>query len=251
MYKLRRDIGAPPMYAQIADGIASDVANGRYRIGEFLPSEIVMSKQLGVSRATITKAYSVLEDRRLVSRIQGSGTQVAPVPMEREIIDFTGFTQHVLEQGRQPGSKLLAFEAAIGGGDDPVCSAYSRGLPLVVIERLRTVDGKSRGVQRVALPAELAESAGISRAALTRPDASLYALLTQAGITLATAEETLTASIATDEECKLMRIPKYSPIIEVFRKSFDQSGRMLEAVRARYLGSAYVYKVRLGPTNGV
>ena len=59
------------MYAQIAEGITSDMASGRFRIGDFLPSEISLSKELGVSRATITKAYGLLEERRLVSRIQG------------------------------------------------------------------------------------------------------------------------------------------------------------------------------------
>lgn len=239
------------MYAQIAQGIAEDMASGRFRIGDFLPSEITLSKALGVSRATITKAYGLLEERRLVSRIQGSGTQVTPPPMERQIVDFTGFTQHVIEQGRKPGSQLLRFEEAMGGDDDAVCSVYPRGQQLILVERLRTVDGKPRGIQRVALPKELAESAGVTKRALSAPDASLYALYTAAGAQLASAEEALVASIATDDECAAMRIPKHSPIIEVFRKSFDQSGRMIEAVRARYLGSAYVYKVRLGPTTGI
>ena len=239
------------MYAQIAEGITSDMASGRFRIGDFLPSEISLSKELGVSRATITKAYGLLEERRLVSRIQGSGTQVTPPPMERQIVDFTGFTQHVLEQGRQPGSILLRFEEGSGGREDLVCGVYPTDRALVVLERLRTVDGKPRGLQRVAIPRDIADAAGITKAALAAKDASLYTLLTEAGIRLATAEETLVASIATDEECAVMRIPKYSPIIEVFRKSFDRSGRMIEAVRARYLGSAYVYKVRLGPVTGV
>ena len=196
-------------------------------------------------------AYSLLVDRRLVSRIQGSGTQVTPPPMERQIVDFTGFTQHVLEQGRQPGSRLLKFETCMPSEDDPVTTVYARQQELVVVERLRTVDGKPRGTQRAALPRDIADRAGISKRALSEPNSSLYAMLAAAGVQLSTAEETLVASIATEEECAVMRIPKYSPIIEVFRKSFDHSGRMIEAVRARYLGSAYVYKVRLGPTTGI
>lgn len=243
------------MYAQLADGIAKDLAAGRFQTGDFLPSEILLSKELGVSRATVTKAYSVLEERRLVARIQGSGTQVAPPPMEREIIEFTGFTQHVQQQGRRPGSRLVRFfEAEAGSAEvtgDPTTAAYPAGSALTVIERVRLVDEKPQGIQRVAIPTQLAHQAGVTKESLQAPDASLYEALAKAGVVLANAEETLVASVATDEECELLRIPKYTPIIEVFRMSFDHSGRMIEAVRARYLGSAYVYKVRLGPRQGL
>ena len=250
MYALDRTVGSRPMYAQIADRIASDVLNGRFNIGDYLPSEIFLSRELKVSRATVTKAYAVLQERRLVQRVRGSGTQVAAPALEREIVDFTGFSQHVKEQGRVPGSRLIKFESSVVADPlDEITSAYLRGTKLEIIERLRLVDGEPRGIQKLAIPTEFAKRAQITELLAQRSDFSLYQVLTDAGIMLRNAEETLIASVATDDECKIMGIPKHSSIMEVFRKSFDQSGQLIEAVRARYLGSAYLYKVRLGIAN--
>ena len=246
MYKLRKQIGSPPLYAQIAEGIERDLISGRFKTGDFLPSEVVLSKNLGVSRATITKAYQLLESRRLVAKIQGSGTQIAQAPMERSIIEFTGFTQHVKQLGRKPESELLSIREGLGGADSDVEAAYQDGMPLLVVERMRLVDGHPQGIQLVALPRSIAERAGIDEKSLSVKNASLYELFTKVGIILETAEETLVATNATTQECKTMNLSKHTPIFEVFRKSFDQSGQMIEAVKARYLGSAYIYKVQLG-----
>lgn len=234
------------MYAQIAERIEHDLVSGRFKTGDFLPSEVVLSKELGISRATITKAYQLLENRRLVVKIQGSGTQIAQAPMERSIIEFTGFTQHVKQLGRSPGSRLLSIREGVGGADSDVEAAYETGMPLLVVERMRLVDGQPQGIQIVALPQSITKRAGINEESLSSRNASLYEQLAKFGIILDSAEETLVAAIATDRECKTMNLSKHTPMIEVFRKSFDQEGQMVEAVRARYLGSAYVYKVRLG-----
>ena len=237
------------MYAQIAEGIERDLIAGRFKTGDFLPSEVVLSKKLGVSRATITKAYQLLESRRLVAKIQGSGTQVAQAPMERSIIEFTGFTQHVKQLGRSPESKLLSIREGLGGADSDVEAAYENGMPLLVVERMRLVDGKPQGIQIVALPKAITEGAGINAKSLSAKSASLYELLAKFGIILESAEETLVATNATARECKTMNLSKHTPMFEVFRKSFDQNGQMIEAVKARYLGSDYIYKVRLGTSH--
>jgi GntR family transcriptional regulator len=235
------------MYAQIADWIVTDVQNGRFSAGDYLPSEILLSKELKVSRSTVTKAYDFLQEKRVVQRVRGAGTQVAPPIMEREIIDFTGFSQHVREQGRRPGSRLLKYQTEFSGSSqEDISCAYPLGTELIVIERLRLVDGEPRGIQRLAIRSELAKEARITQLRVEDPDFSLYKALSDANIILKNAEETLVASIATEEESTIMGIPKNTSIMEVFRKSFDQSGQMIEAVRARYLGNAYLYKVRLG-----
>ena len=246
MIKLQKHAGSLPMYAQIADGLEREVISGRIKIGDFLPSELSLSKDLKVSRATVTKAYQLLENRRLVLRFQGSGTRVMQPPMERSIIEFTGFSQHVKQLGRKPESRLLDIREGSGGGDSDVERAYKKGVPLLVIERMRLVDNQPQGMQIVAIPKAVTEHAGINKKSMSVKNASLYELLTKSGVLLQNAEETLVASNATAKECNTMNLAKHTPMFEVFRKSFDQSGQMIEAVKARYLGSAYIYKVRLG-----
>jgi GntR family transcriptional regulator len=251
MYQLTREPGNRPMYAQIADEIERDLEQGNYGTGDFLPSEITLAKDLGVSRTTITKAYEVLVTRKLVRRIQGTGTQIAQAPMERLIIELTGFSQHVRQLGREPGSKLLRIFSGVGGGKSDVEAAYEEPIPLLIAERLRLAGGTPKGIQLVAIPQSLAAKAGVNETSMSANDASLYALLTAAGVVLTSAEESIVATASTTSECELMGIPKHTPVFEVFRKSFDQNGQMIEAVKARYLGNSYVYKVRLGTRQGL
>ena len=48
-----------------------------YRDGDYIPPERKLSEELGVSRVTIRKALQLLEDEKIIERIQGSGTRVA------------------------------------------------------------------------------------------------------------------------------------------------------------------------------
>ena len=60
----------------VASALNRDIIEGRYKFGEQLPSERVLSEQLGASRGTIRSALSKLENSAMVERIRGSGTFV-------------------------------------------------------------------------------------------------------------------------------------------------------------------------------
>jgi GntR family transcriptional regulator len=65
-----------PLYAQLADQLAHDIARGHYAVGDTLPTELQLAAQRQVSRATVRAALSSLEARRLVSRRKNAGTRV-------------------------------------------------------------------------------------------------------------------------------------------------------------------------------
>jgi len=78
------DAAAPlrrvPLYAQ-AEKVLEDLLVGRqYRIGDRIPPEVELVRNLGVSRATIRAAVGRLVSRGLLVRRQGSGTFLARLP---------------------------------------------------------------------------------------------------------------------------------------------------------------------------
>lgn len=76
-------LGAPgtpdcsaPSYLWLADGIRALAADGRLLHGTRLPSEREMVAAVGLSRTTVTRAYSVLAERGYAVARRGSGTIV-------------------------------------------------------------------------------------------------------------------------------------------------------------------------------
>ena len=60
-----------PVYRQVVDQIRFQIASGRLRPGDELPSTRALSSRLGVNPMTISKAYGILEDEGVVSHRPG------------------------------------------------------------------------------------------------------------------------------------------------------------------------------------
>ena len=68
-----------PAYAAIAHGFRRLISDGRIPLGTTLPSERELTRALGVSRTTVTRAYQTLKDSGFVDARHGSGS-VASLP---------------------------------------------------------------------------------------------------------------------------------------------------------------------------
>lgn len=69
-----------PLYQRTAEALGNILANTSP--GTFLPSEPALSRELGVSRATLREAMRTFEERGVIIRRQGVGTVVArPLPI--------------------------------------------------------------------------------------------------------------------------------------------------------------------------
>lgn len=69
------------LFLLVMDKIKSDIETGLLRPGERLPSEAELSKQLGVSRATLREALRLLEEEKIVIRRHGVGTFINSKPV--------------------------------------------------------------------------------------------------------------------------------------------------------------------------
>jgi GntR family transcriptional regulator len=65
-----------PLYYQLQELLHQQIASGRFRVGDALPSEGELCELFGVSRIVVRQALQVLEDDGEVVRQQGRGTFV-------------------------------------------------------------------------------------------------------------------------------------------------------------------------------
>ncbi|ALJ21924.1 aminotransferase-like domain-containing protein [Microbacterium sp. No. 7] len=124
--------GDGALAGRLAEAIARLVATGELRAGDRLPSERALATVVAVSRGTVVAAYSLLAERELVERRQGSGTRVAGVPAP--VVD-----------GRRRAQGERLFTAA------PSAIDLLRAVPRIPDGAVRIVRGHVPQVDPVAL----------------------------------------------------------------------------------------------------
>ena len=106
-----------PLAWQAASAIRSGIHEGRWRVGQRLPSEPELASQLGVSRATLRESFRLLISDGLLRRQHGVGTFIVRVPkptIERGIDELFGLADVIEQLGYSPseGECSMDVEAA-------------------------------------------------------------------------------------------------------------------------------------------
>lgn len=114
----------------VMDKIKSDIDSGKLKPGERLPSEADLSKQLGVSRATLREALRLLEEEKIVIRRHGVGTFINSRPVfSGGIGELFSVTDAIERQGYVAGDNHFAYSLrrTCGGRAEKAFSQSGRG----------------------------------------------------------------------------------------------------------------------------
>lgn len=236
-----RDDTALPLYQQIEDQISALIAEGALANGTTLPAERYLAANLGVSRATVQRAYDSLRDRRLIrshgrhgSVIDGHGARLVP-GMDR----LKGFTQEMQEMGRKPSARVLEYAIL---SDRAIASLF--GLPstarFLKLVRIRLGDDIPMSFETAWYSLEAApflEQADVS--------GSIYGQLAEHGLSLSYCDQTIEAAAPTPQECAIFGFAEPKPCLLIKRSSYVRRELMLEYVEGLFRGDAYTYRLRL------
>lgn len=100
--------GALPLYIQISELLAREIAAGIWPDGARLPTEVELARSLGVAVGTLRKALADLEGRGLLERIQGSGTYVRARAKTGAIYEF--FHLELKDGAGLPTARILSLD---------------------------------------------------------------------------------------------------------------------------------------------
>ncbi len=239
-----------PRYLSLSEEIQSRIEAGEYEAGDRLPSEAELCRQHGVSRGTAVKAIEQLVVHGIATRRQGSGTFVARPSMHRRSGKLLSFSETATSEGRDATQRVLKIEAA----DDVLAREFHCEQPAISLERLRFVDGAPCAYHHSLIPKRIARRvpALIDGEGPRDPHFSLYDGFERAGCGVVRAEERVTARLADAMEMHLLEIDAPTAVIVVFRRSFDATGTLVEAVEAVHHSEHYTYDINLvrGPSAG-
>ena len=229
---------AKQVYLVLRDRILS----GAVAFGAKLPTEHELAEVHDVSRVTVRRALGELARERLIERRRSAGTRVIYRPVLAPMTaDISGMLASLADMGRRTAVKLLSFEYVPAEG----AVAQALGVPpdqmLQRSVRVRSADGEPFSYLTTYVPERI--SLTFTRQELaSRP---LLDLLERAGVKVEHARQRISAGLATPDVAAALGVHMGTPLIELTRVVYDQSGRGVEHLHALYRPDRYAFEVDL------
>lgn len=239
--KINIDHTSPvPLHAQVEELLRNLIDLPQYKNGEFLPKEVDLARQLGVSRNTIRQATNKLEYEGLIVRKKGFGTKVAEKTVTTQLDNWHSFTQEMNEKGIAFMNYLI--DARWEEASEKVTRFFRipEHSKVVKLARLR---GDKSG------PFVYFESFFHPRLEIT-PDEDftqpLYELLEHKFKTpVTTSREQISARRATSSTAQQLKIEKGEPILVRERFVFDPGDRPVEYNIGFYVAEKFTYSIEI------
>lgn len=231
-----------PLYQQIYLEIRHRITSGEYPDRSLLPSEYETAEQFGVSRITAKRALNEVAADGLCVRRRGQGSRVtykpAAGPLKSDaqgLLDFLSDINvetegAVLEFDYRPAGRRIAGIMAMNDSDEVQRSV-----------RTRRIDGKPLSYLTTYVPADLGRL--FNRDDLVRHAPLL--LLEKAGVTVADADQTITATLADAAAAQALEVKLGAPLLRISRTVFDPAGRVVEFIVGLYRPDQYQYRMPL------
>jgi GntR family transcriptional regulator len=211
-----------PRYHRIAEALRLRIRAGEWAPGASLPNQRRLARDFGVTLMTLRQALELLERDELITRRHGLGTFVAAPSIDYEITKLRRFATDLSAQGESVSTRVLGTRVAVA--DHRTSNALGLGprARVVVLERLRLVDGHPMSLQRSFLPARLGDellAADFSATTLSQ------VLEFKLGIVIVRAREAVSAVRLGRREARELACPTGAPAFESERVSFDAAGQ--------------------------
>lgn len=229
---------AKQVYLVLRDRILS----GAIAFGAKLPTEHELAGYHGVSRVTVRRALGELARERLIERRRSAGTRVIYRPSPAPITaDISGVLANLADMGRRTAVKLLSFDYVPAKGAVAQALGAAPDQLLQRSVRVRSIDGLPFSYLTTHVP----ESVSVTFTRQELAARPLLELLERAGVKVEHARQRISAGLATPDVAETLGVRTGSPLIELVRVVYDQSGRGVEHLHALYRPDRYAFEIDL------
>lgn len=222
-----------PIWRAIADALRTDLAEGRYSIGDKLPTESALAERFGVNRHTVRHGISALVDEGLVRTRRGAGAFVAATPTDYPIGTRVRFHENLIAAGRRPEKRLLALDTRAATVEEAKALNINPGDAVCAYHGLSLADAQPVALFESLFP--MARLAGI-RAALQETNGVTAALQSLGVADYTRANTRLTAVRATATQSLHLQLTEGDPLLHTSGINIDEHGVPVEYGRTWFAG---------------
>ncbi|CAH0236548.1 HTH-type transcriptional repressor YvoA [Microbacterium sp. Bi98] len=233
---------AAPMYDQLRQLIVDGIARDGLQPGDPLPGEHRLCERYGISRTVVRQALAQLEHEGLVERVKGKGTFVSrPRTSESLVHTLIGLYDDVERRGGHVHSDVLRHEQTLA--DDEIAAALEvdPGAPVVVLDRLRHVDGEPWSLSTTWMP----DAVGGVTLGVDLSERSLYRLLADHDIVATSGVRSAEATVATHEQAQHLGVSAGSALLRLRSVSRSSDGTPIEYFVAHHRGDRSRFEFQL------
>lgn len=230
-----------PLYQQIFVILQNKIQSGEYAPGDSVPGEQDLCDEFGVSRITARRALNELAERGFVERRRGLGTRVLAGPAQPVQASIDGLLENVGHIGRTTTVEVLRNGLMPAGREAGDALGLTPEDMVVRAVRIRHLGGTPMSYLVTSVPADI--GARIAGQDMSRTP--LLLLLEEAGVAVAMARQTITATLADAEVSAALGVMAGAPLIEVRRIVFDDAGRAVEYIKILYRPDLYHFQMTM------
>lgn len=229
---------AIPLHVQVRRRIVEMIRSAPADATTPLPTEAELMSLFGVSRITVRRAMSDLAAAGYIHRQAGRGSFALPRKLRHTSGRIGGASDEFREQGFDVKAEVLAIDDRVPPSEIAVLFGIQEDSPVQYASRVLYVDDKPISVVRMYF--NLPPGARLSKEDLER-ESFLGVLRSRWNIVPARATRTIEATLATEEDSRLLKLDLPAAVLIVDLIGYGASGQAVFHINVRYDSAYYKY----------
>jgi GntR family phosphonate transport system transcriptional regulator len=211
--------------SSVTEALRDDLARGRFRPGDRLPSEADLATRFGVHRHTVREALRRLSTEGLVASRRGAGTFVLTPPADYPLGRRVRFSAAMRAAGREPSRSACVLLTRAADAAEAQALGLLPGAPLHAYEGVSLADGQLVALFQSLFPADRFPDLASHLAR----DPSVTAALAASGVPDYVRSVTrLVATVATAHQAARLRLREPAALLRSTHVNADPEGRPVE-----------------------
>jgi DNA-binding GntR family transcriptional regulator len=234
---------AGPRYSTLARLLASEIAAGRYAVGDRIPTEAELQERFAVSRHTIREALRELKSRGLVTARAGIGTVVRAKETGGRFMTGVGTLRELIQFVESTRMRVVGRREVIADAALAATLGAKPGQQWIEVSVLRFLPDERTPVGSMAiyLCPEHADVAGM----INRSKQPVFSLLERHhGVRIAEVRQQITALNLGKPAAAALGARAGSPALEITRHFLDAHDRVQLVSVGVYPGERFTYSTK-------
>lgn len=231
-----------PMYEQIAAVLRREILQKKYGERGCIGTHAELTQRFGVSMITVRKAVQLLHDEKLVDIKQGKGTFVRSTLLQDDLSRLT-CASNIMQASNLPALvSVPVFEVIETPRRFDADLRAGLGKRCLHIVRIHSVDGTPLSYAEIYLP-------HLYGRRITKADVEHFTIYQiyqdKLQIPLGIGRQSIRAGRASIDVAGALGIDAGSPVLEIERRAFSASKKLIEYMQMAYEYTKYSFEVEL------